>query len=88
MGWTTGKDPEHPGTFKYELWSDSEIIHSVVGFDTMQEADRAGARANTNWLLYGITDPAQTLDDVLAKLTDDELLAELLDYLKDTPIKD
>ena len=36
MGWTTGKNPEHPGTFKYELWSDSETIHSVVGFDTMQ----------------------------------------------------
>jgi hypothetical protein len=97
MGWTTGKDPEHPGTFKYELWSDSETIHSVGGFDTMQEADQAGARANSNWLLYGITDPAQTLDDVLAELLDDELLAELLDdellaellgCLKDTPIKD
>jgi len=78
MGWTTGKDSEAPGKFAYELWSDSEILHRVGGFATVQEADHAGGRANTNWLLYGITDPAETLDDVLAKLSDDELLAELL----------
>lgn len=78
MGWTTGKDAEAPGKFAYELWSDSEILHRVGGFATPQEADQAGGRANTNWLLYGITDPAQTLDDVLAKLSDDELLNELL----------
>lgn len=78
MGWTTGKDAEAPGKFAYELWSDSETLHRVGGFATVQEADRAGGRANTNWLLYGITDPAQTLDDVLAQLSDDELLNELL----------
>jgi hypothetical protein len=78
MGWTTGKDAETPGNFAYELWSDTGVIHSVGGFDTMQAADQAGGRANTNWLLYGIIDPAQTLDDVLAKLSDDELLNELL----------
>lgn len=78
MGWTTGKDAEAPGKFAYELWSDTEILHRVGGFATVQEADKAGGRANTNWLLYGIIDPAQTLDDVLAQLTDDELLNELL----------
>jgi hypothetical protein len=78
MGWSTGKDPESLGKYAYELWSDSEILHRVGGFDTPQAADRAGGRANTNWLLYGITDPAETLDDVLARLSDDELLAELL----------
>jgi len=78
MGWTTGKDAEAPGKFAYELWSDSEILHRVGGFATAQEADRAGGRANTNWLLYGITDPAETLEDVLARLSDNELLAELL----------
>jgi hypothetical protein len=78
MGWSTGKDPESLGKYGYVLWDDFNTIHTVGGFATMQEADQAGARANTNWLLYGITDPAQTLDDVLAKLTDDELLAELL----------
>jgi len=78
MGWTTGKDAEAPGKFGYELWGDEGIIHAVGGFATVQEADRAGGRANTNWLLYGIIDPAQTLDDVLAQLSDDELLNELL----------
>ena len=78
MGWSTGKDPENLGEYAYVLWDGFNTLHTVGGFDTMQEADQAGARANTNWLLYGITDPAQTLDDVLAKLTDDELLAELL----------
>lgn len=78
MGWTTGKDAEAPGKFAYELWSDSEILHRVGGFATLQEADQAGGRANTNWLLHGITDPPQTLDDVLVKLSDDELLNELL----------
>lgn len=78
MGWTTGKDAEAPGKFAYELWNDTEILHRVGGFATVQEADKAGGRANTNWLLYGIVDPAQTLDDVLAQLTDDELLNELL----------
>jgi len=78
MGWTTGKDAEAPGKFAYELWSDSEILHRVGGFDTVQAADQAGGRANTNWLLYGIIDPAQSLDDILAQLSDDELIAELL----------
>lgn len=77
MGWTTGKDANAPGKFAYELWSDTGIIHNVGGFDTPQTADQAGGRANTNWLLYGIIDPAQTLDDVLDQLTNDELLAEL-----------
>ncbi len=78
MGWTTGKDANATGKFAYELWSDEGIIHTVGGFTTVQEADRAGGRANTNWLLYGIIDPAQTLDDVVAQLSDDELLNELL----------
>lgn len=78
MGWTTGKDAEAPGKFAYELWSDIEILHRVGGFATVQEADKAGGRANTNWLLYGIVDPAQTLDDILDNLSDDELLNELL----------
>lgn len=77
MGWTTGKDSAAPGKFSYELWDDARTIHSVGGYATMQEADRAGARANTNWLLYGVTEPAMTLDDVLAKLDADALLAEL-----------
>jgi hypothetical protein len=42
----------------------------------MQEADRAGARANTNWLLYGVTDPAEAAD-TLAMLDVDALLAAL-----------
>jgi hypothetical protein len=62
----------------YELWSGFNTIHTVGGFATMQEANDAGCRANTNWLLYGVTEPAMTLDDVLASLSDDELLAELL----------
>jgi hypothetical protein len=78
MGWTTGKDANAPGKFSYELWSDSEAIHRVGGFDTVQQADRAGGRANSNWLLYGITDPAGSLDEALSALDDDELLAALL----------
>ena len=75
MGWTVRKDKSFPGKFAYELWAGFDTIHTVGGFATMQEADKAGGRANTNWLLYGITDPEMTLDDVLS---DDELLAELL----------
>lgn len=78
MGWTTGKDAETPGKFAYELWSDTGCIHSVGNFDTVQAADQAGGRANTNWLLYRIIDPAQMPDDVLNTLSDDELLNELL----------
>ena len=78
MGWTVHKDKSFPGKFAYELWSGFDTIHTVGGFATMQEADKAGGRANTNWLLYGITEPAMTLDDVLADLSDDALLAELL----------
>jgi hypothetical protein len=78
MGWTTGKDAEAPGKFAYELWSDTEILHRVGGFATMQDADRAGGRANTNYVLYGVTEPAQALNDILDQLSDDELLAELL----------
>jgi hypothetical protein len=78
MGWTTGKDAETPGKFAYELWSDSGAIHRVGGFDTAQQADRAGGRANSNWLLYGATDPAGSLDEALSALDDDELLAELM----------
>jgi hypothetical protein len=78
MGWTTGKDANAAGKFGYELWSGFNTIHTVGGFATMQEANDAGCRANTNWLLYGVTEPAMTLDDVLASLSDDELLAELL----------
>jgi hypothetical protein len=78
MGWTTGKDANATEMFSYELWSDSEVLHQVGGFATAKEADQAGGRANTNWLLYGIIDPAKTLDEVLLDLTDDEMLAELL----------
>ena len=77
MGWTTGKDAEAPGKFAYELWSDTEILHRVGGFATPQDADRAGGRANTNWLLHGITEPA--VDDIIDNLSDDELLNELLE---------
>lgn len=73
MGWSTGRDAKAPGKFSYELWSETGIIHRVGGFNAMQEADRAGGRANTNWLLYGIVD---ALEDVLS---DDELLALLLE---------
>jgi hypothetical protein len=86
MGWSTGKDPESLGKYGYVLWDGFNTIHTVGGFDTMQEADQAGARANTNWLVYGITDPEQTLEARLAAHV--ETLAELLDCLKDTPIKD
>lgn len=78
MGWTTGKDASATGKFAYELWSDTGIIHTVGGFATVQEADKAGGRANTNWLLYGVTEPAMSLDDVLDELSNDELLAALL----------
>ena len=78
MGWSTGKDANATGKFAYELWAGFDTIHTVGGFATIQEANDAGCRANTNWLLYGITEPAMTLDDVLASLSDDELLAELL----------
>ena len=44
----------------------------------MQEADKAGGRANTNMLLYGVTDPAMSQNKILAMLSDDALLAELL----------
>lgn len=78
MGWTAGKDPESLGEYAYVLWSGFDALHTVGGFKTMQEADQAGGRANTRWLLYGITDPAQSLDDVLAEMNDDALLNELL----------
>jgi orotidine-5'-phosphate decarboxylase len=76
MGWTTGKDSAAPGKFAYELWDDARTIHSVGGYATMQEADRAGARANTNWLLYGVTDPVE-VNTTLAMLDADALLAAL-----------
>jgi hypothetical protein len=57
----------------------------VGGFATMQEADKAGGRANTNMLLYGITDPAMTQSKILAMLSDDALLAELLNWEEPTP---
>jgi hypothetical protein len=79
MGWTTGKDANAIGRFAYELWSDTGIVHTAGGFATMQDADKAGGRANSNWLLYGVTEPAMSLDDVLDELSDDELLAALLD---------
>ena len=78
MGWTTGKDSAAPGRFAYELWGDAGVIHTVGGFATMQEADKAGARANTNWVLYGETEPAMSIDDIMAELAGDPLLAELL----------
>jgi hypothetical protein len=76
MGWTTGKDSAAPGKFAYELWDGFSTVHRVGGFATMQEADRAGARANTNWLLYGVTDPVEAAD-TLAMLDVDALLAAL-----------
>jgi hypothetical protein len=85
MGWTTGKDANATGKFAYELWGDEGIIHTVGGFATMQEADKAGGRANTNWLLYGVTDPAMSQDKILAMLSDDALLAELLNWEEPTP---
>lgn len=78
MGWSTGKDANAAGKFAYELWSGFDTIHTVGGFATMQAADKAGGHANTNMLLYGITEPAMSLDDVLADMSDDALLAELL----------
>jgi hypothetical protein len=85
MGWTTGKDANATGKFAYELWGDEGIIHTVGGFATMQEADKAGGRANTNMLLYGVTDPAMSRDKILAMLSDDALLAELLNWEEPTP---
>ena len=82
MGWTVHKDASFHGKFAYELWAGFDTIHTVGGFATMQEADKAGGRANTNMLLYGITDPEMTLDDVLS---DDALLAELLNWEEPTP---
>lgn len=76
MGWSTGKDKHAPGKFAYELWLCDYNIHRVGGFSTMREADKAGARANTNLILYGeFAPPPQSLDEMLS---DDELLAELL----------
>jgi hypothetical protein len=77
MGWSTGKDVNAAGKFAYELWAGFDTIHTVGGFATMQEADRAGGRANTNMLLYGV-EAVMPLDDALAILSDDALLAELL----------
>ena len=85
MGWTVHKDGSFLGKFAYELWSGFDTIHTVGGFATMQEADKAGCRANTNMLLYGITDPAMSRDKILAMLSDDALLAELLNWEEPTP---
>jgi len=88
MGWTVHKDKSFPGKFAYELWAGFETIHTVGGFDTLQQADKAAGKANTKWLLYGITDPEQSLDDLIEKLTDDELLAELLKPDLKQPLRD
>ena len=78
MGWTVSKDANAAGTFEYELWDGFDTIHRVGGFATPQDADKAGGRANTNYLLYGAIDPARSLDDILSELDADQLLAELL----------
>jgi hypothetical protein len=72
MGWTAGKDLD--GGFQYVLWSGFDTLHTVGGFKTMREADQAGGRANTRWLLYGVTEP----DQALPEMNDDALLNELL----------
>jgi hypothetical protein len=73
--WTRGKDKERPERFAFELWDGFTLLFREGGFATAQEADRAGERANRNFLLYGVTEPApQSLADISA----DDLLAELL----------
>ena len=74
MGWTAGKDPESLGEYAYVLWNGFDTLHTVGGFKTMREADQAGGRANTRWLLYRVTEP----DQALPEMNDDALLNELL----------
>lgn len=72
MGWTRGRDREHPGKFAYELWDDDGMVEHVGGFETAQEADRA-AEAAQRILLFGM--PPEI--DEYEAMTDEELLREL-----------
>lgn len=70
--WTSGKDKEQPGKFAYELWDGFELVQRVGGFDTPGEADRAAEDAQRRFLFPPATDE-------FSHLTNEELLAELLD---------
>ncbi len=66
--WTRSKDKTAEGKFEYALYDNSTLIERVGGFNTAQEADRAGELAQRRALF-----PAPVECD----MTDEELLAEL-----------
>jgi hypothetical protein len=77
--WVRGKDKNNPGKFEYSLYDDQRLVECVGGFDTHFEADRAAERAERKlWASAVRFDELDDIPDSIAKMSDDELLAELL----------
>jgi len=76
--WTQGKDKARPGMFAYELWDGRTMVSEQGGFATAQGACRAAEQAQRAYLFPVPIEPCPwTLDNVLAAMSDDDLLAEL-----------
>lgn len=80
MSHSRGRDKAQPGKFAFECWDWSgNLFRAQGGFATAQEADRAAeaAEREMTMLAMGGGSPQISLDDAIAQLSDDELLAEL-----------
>jgi hypothetical protein len=90
MGHTVGKDKNEAGKFAFELYAHAEKLEARGGFATHAEAQAAAqlaerrlcavqydANAYRKLYVERSEEPTPTLEQILAELTDDDLLAEL-----------
>lgn len=73
--WTRSKDEN--GTFGFEVTHDGDVIESGTGFETAQEADRAGEAANRTLVLCLMNGHTPIPAAELANVSHEDLLSEL-----------
>lgn len=90
MGHTVGKDANEAGKFAYELWAHADKLEARGGFATHADAQAAAqlaerrlcavqydAEAYRKLYVEGSEEPTPSLEQIIAELSDDDLLAEL-----------
>lgn len=68
--WTRGKDKKELGKFEPSIYEGRNLVKTMGGFNTTQEADRAAESAQRE----PIFTPKSKLDQ---EMSDEEMLAEL-----------
>ena len=84
--WTRGKDKTEAGKFEFSIYEGRDLIKTVGGFNTAQEADRAAELEQRMAMLAARADPAMraTLERQTSRLAAADQMGNLFKVVSAT----